>query len=150
MPIEKCPKCGEEYDSLYSSHSCKEESHNNQPHSGLGFWGYVWAIGNLILAALTLLVLLIAIGLSISSQELTIGSFIYLIVIILFESLFIISPIGLLKRKKWGLYLTFVCLSLGVIGIILEAIEGEYFYLMFLVIAYLWFSYFYRRRYLFS
>ncbi len=24
MPIIKCPKCGEEYDSMYSSHSCEK------------------------------------------------------------------------------------------------------------------------------
>jgi len=25
MPVTKCPKCGEEYDSFYSSHECKKE-----------------------------------------------------------------------------------------------------------------------------
>lgn len=24
MPIVKCPKCGEEYDSIYALHSCKK------------------------------------------------------------------------------------------------------------------------------
>jgi len=32
MPIKKCSKCGEEYDSMYSFHSCKEKNkkHRNK------------------------------------------------------------------------------------------------------------------------
>lgn len=32
MPIVKCPKCGEEYDSMYSFHSCKKSMFLNKEH----------------------------------------------------------------------------------------------------------------------
>lgn len=30
MPIIKCPKCGKEYDSMYSFHSCKKDKSSNE------------------------------------------------------------------------------------------------------------------------
>ena len=65
--------------------------------------------------------------------------------------------IGLLQQKKWGLYLVYVVLGvvlgLGALGSVINLIKRPELFISIifglglkLVIIYLWFSYFYRRR----
>jgi len=60
------------------------------------------------------------------------------------------SAVGLLKRKRIGLYLVYITLALGLIGGVFTLIEGTYLELIkgiFMIgIAGLWFRYFQKRK----
>ena len=158
MAIIKCPKCGEEYDSLYSfGHTCKGE---------LDFWwGNFWIATTFLGAGLIIAALIYLIY----TGALSIKDFnsVKAIIRTVFGIGFgIIAVVGLLKRKKWGLRLVYVLIILSILGTAIEIIKKllsgptetieilnkSFFYtdlilnLIYLFIGYLWFKYFYRRR----
>lgn len=167
MTTQKCPKCGQEYDPLYSlGHTCKGR---------LGFgWGNLWIAMHIILFFITIFSLIR----SASNGELkslinekgllTISK--YIIFLIFYSIVSFGSAYGLALRKKSGLYFTYTFLGIFVgwrvvrfiissisflikhdfssgIATILLAISIVVFELFFdILIAYLWFRYFERRK----
>jgi len=151
MPLTKCPKCGEEYDPVYSEHECQEREKQ------LGFgWGYGWiglSIFTGFMATIGVVVFLIflpKIELPLMSVWMAMLGFLgFLLLLGVLIGLPIAQIIGLLQQKKWGLYLVYAELGLGALGSIIGLIRGTksfIFIIIGLAIVYLWFSYFYKRK----
>ena len=170
MAIEKCLQCGEEYDPMYSSHDCKKKEKSTNGEEDLGFgWG-------------SLFILLVSFWTAVNIFNLikdirTLG-----LVDILFNVLWIIftsvAIVGVLKRKKWGLYCLYALLIISTLLVLITTIIDAFakFWLIFmmatqsnnwisllyilvlaiiligvpLLISYLWFRYFRRRRHWFK
>jgi len=151
MSLTKCPKCGEEYDPVYSEHECQERE--KQLEFG---WGYGWiglSIFNGFMAIVGVIVFLIflpKIELLLMSVWMAMLGFLgFLLLLGVLIGLPIAQIIGLLQQKKWGLYLVYTELGLGALGSIISLIRGTksfIFVIIGLAIVYLWFNYFYKRR----
>lgn len=151
MPLIKCPKCGEEYNPVYSEHECQE----GEKQLGFG-WGYGWiglSVFNGFMATIGVVVFLIFLPKFepplMSVWMAMLGFLVFLLLLGILIGLPIAQIIGLLRQKKWGLYLVYAELGLGALGSIMGLIRGTksfIFIIIGLAIAYLWFSYFYKRK----
>lgn len=151
MPITKCPKCEEEYDPVYSEHECRAREKQ------LGFgWGYGWiglSVFNGFMATVGVIVFLIFLPkfeLPLMSVWMTMLAFlVFLLLLGILIGLPIAQIIGLLQQKKWGLYLVYIGLGLGVLESIISLVGGTESFILVIIalaIAYLWFNYFNRRK----
>lgn len=151
MPLTKCPKCEEEYDPVYSEHECQEREKQ------LGFgWGYGWlglSVFNGFMATVGVIVFLIflpKLELPFMSVWMAMLGFLaFLLLLGILIGLPIAQIIGLLQQKKWGLYLVYAELGLGVLGSIISLIMGTksfIFIIIALAVAYFWFNYFNGRK----
>ena len=146
MEIKKCPQCDETNNFLHFLFG-----HKYNKEVGFG-WGKFYIFLSFILgifAFLGSLMMTLLIITSPNSPALTsVDAIKYVLLIFILPAIFIIPAIGLLERKKWGLSLFY---AINIIGLImmLFSINKEVTVLeliISLIITYLWFRYFYKRK----